>query len=315
MFEEHAITALTDIGPLVDTFADDAGWTVTGTSANPILTRAGGGMSFRLDAAVTGYDYTLSWNDTGATATSNARFVSPKLNGTSSVPVVSVPSKVYLFGNEDFIAIVVEYGFNSYRHLYLGNMEKAGSYTGGEVIGGCTPATGSASHHFPIDYRDHSYLFEAQQRVHASGNCGGVHVVHADNPTPWRRFRGANDTTVMDSFDNTCALGGFGDDVNDGYIARGRSSYAGAQILVPLNLYASMPITGDTLFVPLGSPLGIRAVNMADIDPAATFLLGADTWQCFPAFAKSVATTVGQGGAGWAAAESSYLVGYAYPRD
>jgi hypothetical protein len=307
MFEQHAITAMADIPPLVAAFAADAGWTVVGTT----LTRAGGGLSFTLAAAIAGYDHTLTWTN----GVNNARIVSPKLGGTASVPVVSIPSKVYLFGDADFIAIVVEYGFNSYRHLYLGNMVKAGDYTGGEVISGCTPLASNSGSSYPMSFRAAAYLFAARQTVHSSANCGGVNVSHVDNPTQWRKFSGpVNDATPLDGFNNATALGGYVDDINDAYVARGRSSYAGAQILVPINLYASMPITGDTRFAPLGHPAGVRMVNMADIDPAGTFMIGAETWQCFPALAKSVSTTVAQtSGGAWAVGETSYLVGYAYP--
>lgn len=302
MSEQHAITALSEIPPLVNTFAADAGWTVTGTSASPIVTRAGGDKSFQLVDA-TG---TLTWTGTDG----SARVLSPKLNGTASTPEISDPSKVYLFGDDTFIAIVIEYAFNSYRHLYCGNLEKAGTYDGGEVISGCTPLTTASVGSFPLSYRDAQYLFNGRQTINAANLSGGVNL-----PDGWRKFRTTSSAAPMGNFDATGVIGGFLDDINDGYLARGRSAYAGAQILVPINLYAPMPITGDTLFAPLGHPAGVRMVNMADIDPAATFTIGSTTWQCFPAMTKTAATTVAQGtGGGWAASDTSYYIGYAYPQ-
>lgn len=319
-YQESVISAMGDIPELVATFAAAHGWTVTGAASAPVLTRAGGGLSFQLTDSISGNDHILAVAQSGgATATANARIVSPKLNGTAT-PAVSVPSKVHLFADstpEPFLAIVVEYAFNSYRHLYIGNLVKASGFTGGEVISGAQPLNSNTSFQFPTSYRTAHYLFGAfPNGVVAQANSGGVHVNHADNPTPWRRFYGTGSSfpgwfTTMDS---SVALGGFCDDINDGYIARGRSPFAGVQLLSPITLYASVPITGDTLFAPLGHPAGVRHVNMADLEPGAEFAIGSQTWKVFPAFSKGP-TTVAKSASGWGLAETSYDVGYAYPKN
>ena len=55
-FAEYNITALTEIPPLVKTFAEGLGFTVTGTSANPIVQRPGdsGAPTFKLLAVSQG---------------------------------------------------------------------------------------------------------------------------------------------------------------------------------------------------------------------------------------------------------------------
>lgn len=319
-YQQSSITAITDIPALVNTFAVANGWTVTGTSSSPILTRTGGGLSFQLDAAISGNDHTLTWTETGSTATNNARIVSPKLAGTSGTPVVSTPSKVHLFAAatpQPFLAIVVEYGSNSFRHLYLGNLVKASAFTGGEVISGANPRNTSSAFEFPLGYRNAQYLFGGtKSSAVGQANAGGLKAAHASNPTPWRRFYcGSWAYPYYGTFDGSEAIGGFCDDVNDGYVARGRSAFSGVQILVPINLYAAMPVTGDTLFAPLGHPAGVRMVNLTDIEPGADILIGSQTWKCFPAFTKGGASVTQGSGGGWGVAETSSVVGYAYPKN
>lgn len=317
-YQESVVSSMGEIPELVATFAATAGWTVTGTAASPILTRPGGGLSFQLTDSVSGNDHILAWTQTGGSqATTNARVISPKLNGTSGSPVVSIPSKVHLFGDtepEPFLVIVIEYGFNSYRHLYLGNMVKAGAYTGGEVISGAQPPASNSPFSYPMSYRFGQYLFKGQRDdVVPVANRGGVYCPHASNPTSWRRFYSAA-WPFFNQNDSTYAIGGFLDDINDGYVARGRSPFAGVQILTPINLYASIPTTDDTVFAPLGHPAGVRMINMADMEPGAEFVIGSQTWMCFPAWAKN-GQTVNRSAAGWGEAETSYHVGYAYPKD
>lgn len=313
-FSEHAIVSITEIPALVATFALARGWSASGTT----ITRPGGGLAIAVTASDTGFDHYLQAAPT-TVATTSSRFYSPKLKGTVATPEVSIPSKVYLFGAsapEPFIAIVVEYGINLYRHMYIGNLVKACDYVGGECVSAVQPFVSSSSIGYPSSYRSNNYLFAGRPNAIADAYAGGVRVEHANNPTTWRKFDTTKDTTTpMDSFDNTGVLGGFTDDVNDGFLARGKAPFAGAQILVPLNLYAPMPITDDTRFVPLGYPAGVRTVNMEDLTPNSTFLIGSQTWRCFPAMRKSSATSVVKDADGWADDESSYWVGYAYPQD
>jgi len=312
-YQESSITSLSQIPALVATFAATNGWTVTGVSSSPVLTRAGGGISFQLAASVSGADHTLTWTQGGE----NARIISPRLNGTSGTPATSIPSKVHLFADdspEPFMAIVVEYGFNSYRHLYLGNMVKAGGYTGGEVVGSANMGASNSIYAYPMSYRNAHYLFGGMRDDIATYNMkGGVNAVHAGNPTSWRRFYGPQ-WPFYNQNDSSYAVGGFKDDVNDGYLARGKSPFAGVQILTPLNLYASIPTSDDTVFAPLGHPAGVRMVNMADLEPGGEFVIGSQTWKVFPAFAKGDATVL-KSTSGWGVAETSFNVGYAYPKD
>lgn len=306
-YQNHAIGTMTEIPALVATFAAANGWTVSGQTYN-----AGTGVTFTLSAASDSLTWTPS--DSAAPRTFTA---SPKLNGTAGSPVIPAPTQLHLFASATpapYLIIVIQYDYNLYRHLYLGNMVKAGSYGGGEVLDAVNTFASNDAFQYPLSYRNRTRnLFNARSRIIGTPNTGGVRVVHDNNPTTWRKFFGTDNFNPMGNFDNATVLGGYGDDVNDGYLARGRSTFSGAQILVPINLYATMPVTGDTTFVPLGHPAGVRLVHMQDIDPGQAITVGGVTWRCFPATRKSTATSVSKSAGGWASDESSYFVGYAYP--
>lgn len=301
-YQNNSIGSLSAVLPLAATFAAAHGWSVSGNTYD-----AGTGTTFTLSSASDSLTWTPS--DSAAPRTFAA---SPKLNGTSGIPSIPSPTQLHMFASATpapYLIIVIQYDYNLYRHLYLGNMVKVGSYTGGEVLDAVNTFASNDGFQYPISYRNRTRnLFNARSRVIGTPNTGGVRV-----GSTWRKFFGTDASNPMGQFDDATVLGGFGDDINDGYLARGRSTFAGSQILVPVNLYATVPVTGDTTFMPLGHPAGVRLVHMQDIDPGQSIAIGGVTWRCFPATRKSVATTVGKSTSGWAADESSYFVGYAYP--
>lgn len=314
-YQQVTVAAITDIPAAVATFAAAHGWTVSGQNY-----RYGTGVQFTLSATITGYNHELKWTATSdARVTSSAAIRSPKLKGTATVPEVSIPSSVHLFTSatpQPFLAIVVEYGFNSYRHLYLGYLDKLGVFNGGEVISAANflqPSQGSGTK--TITYRDTpvQYLFGSHQQAYNNTACGGALVDHASNAVPWRTFYGPTGGG-MGNILGTEVLGGFKDDINDAYIARGRSSYAGINLLVPINLYISQGLGSAANYAPIGNPAGVRSVHMLDLDPKSSILIASDEWMCFPALSKNVESLT-QSANSWPPAETSSNIGYAYRKN
>ncbi len=316
--EEYVISTLADIPPLVRDFAIANGWIVGGTTSQPTLKHPtlSGAVEFTLKAVQDGSAGTLRdrlvWQGTTQT-TYYASACSP-MRGTATTPVFVAPTKVILISGltpEPYMAIVIEYGFNLYRHLYLGNMEKIGNYTGGEVISG--NIWGASRSNLPMTWDDitaHQYLFNGYQGAVAAANAGGVKVAHVDNADTWRTFFVSSVATPQSLLNlaNAGVLGGFRDAINDIYIARGRNTYSGANILVPINLYA---VRSNNLAA-IGRPAGIRMVNMIDIEPAASVVVGSASWRCFPAVRKSDTLSFNRPVSSWPTDESSYNLGYAY---
>lgn len=335
-YQEYAINAITDIPAIVSAFAADLGWNVpdTNTLRHPNYEGNGpGGLAFKLTATVSGLDHSLTW--TCATApynTKSATLRSPVFSTTAApaVGTTQTPTKLFLISMlepEPYIAIVVEYGYNLYRHLYFGFMEKIGNYTGGEVIGasnGNVGATVSGSRLWHSDggntYPGCHFLFSWYQSVWARNASGGVHVEHGDNANKWRDFRRAATLNSQENwgtvFSAADALGGYMDSVNDFYVAKGKNSLAGASVLTPINLLSTLPVTGDMRFVPIGCPAGVRMINIDELEAQTTAEVGGETWHVFAAHCKSSDIyTRGPASGGtyrYPISESSYYLGYAY---
>lgn len=321
-YQATTITAITSIPAIVSAFAIAQGWTVNTTNpAEPVFTlpTTDSLVTWKLSAAIASFDHTLTFTAvSSAVPTSSANTRSPKLAPTSGTdPATKLPTKVHVFcspapSETPYLGIVIEYGTNLYRHLYLGRMERLGSYAGGEIVAGQQgPITSSSAN---IGHRDYSlvkYLFQSKSNAWSSTTCGGVRVNHADNPNEWRKFIGYQ-TGSITSLPSDAVIGGYGDSVNDGFLARAESPFAGVNPLVSINLFAVKPITGDVSFVPIGRPPGVRLVNMKNLDPGASIAVGGVNWRVFPAMAKNDSQTMPPGLGNWRSYESSYYVGYAY---
>lgn len=330
--ETHNIAAITDVPALVGTFAAANGFDADLTNPNaPIITCPGDSNSveenlpMQISASIVLNVHSVQWGAPQPDSNSLedetvAIAISPILGGVDpGHPNVSLPTKLHIFGtavgtDSPFIACVIEYGFNSYRHLYFGKMEAQGGYTGREVIAGtCGPQSTGA---FARDFNDPSswkYLFGAFSGVLPNNQQGGVRIVHADNATPWRRFKpgNLNTSSPLDEFTGDEVIGGFGDAVNDGYLTRARSAFNGRNPLVPINLYSMEPIVNDVSLVPIGRPPGVRMVHMQDLEPGAEIVVGNETWRVFPVMTKSAALFV-TATQSWPTNESSVYVGLAY---
>lgn len=303
-YSEYLITSISEIPALVHAFATSLGFSVGGTTANPELRHpnymgAGpGGMTFRMSVVTSGAAHDLLWQATASIAgqAPTARIRSP-IFATNAAPTVALtqnPTKLHLMGMlspEPYIAAVVEYGYNLYRHLYLGFMEKIGDYEGGEVLGSQNgPVVTSTSVTLDLLSRQQkNHIFSGRQMLWNPATTpggGGVHVLHDDNDNEWRHFYnprnlyGAIDSAV---FDGSEVLGGYGDSINDPLIARGMNRLAGLDVMVPVNLYAPQPVTGAIRFRPIGHPTGVRLCNLKDLEAAAVNTIGAETWRIFAA--------------------------------
>lgn len=321
-YQALTVSAMTDIPAAVAAYAITQGWTVnTTTPTQPIFTLPTTDtlIKWQLSATVSGVDHTLTWAANGsAVPTSTANTRSPKLAPTSgTTAVVPAPTKVHVFitpapNETPYLILAIEYGTNLFRHLYLGRMEALGAYTGGEIVSGNQgPMT---SYSATRSFRDYQvqHLFESRSGVWGSTQCGGVNVYYpADNASQWRKFYGFQTGTIT-SLPSDSVIGGFGDGVNDGYVARGESPFAGINPLVPISLYSVKPITSDISFVPIGRPPGVRLVNMRNLDPGASINVGGVQWRVFPSFAKNESQTMPAGLGNWRSYESSYYVGYAF---
>lgn len=312
--QENPVTTHDQVVDLALTFAAKIGFTVSSGGEITIP----GGSTFGLTAVPLG----LAIGGRGDIEAIGARAAAPRRG--SFAPGKSVvqlpPTKCFLFGGTNptpYMAIVIAYGFNLYRHLYFGRMLTLGGHGGGEVMSAAESFSGNANGGIEFVNRANRYLFQGlcEQDVNQPGINGGVRAVHADNPYPIRTF---SHEGIVDAANAPIrpdrVFGGFNDGFpSDGHMARGRNVFAGGTTLTPFNLYAS---TDVNTYVPLGIPTGVRGVNMTDLDPEQTIDVGNLKWKVFPAAAKSNQFSLGISGDFPAVqVHNSYLVGYAYLAD
>lgn len=336
-YQLSTVSAMSDIPAIVGTFAQTVGFTVDLTTPSaPIVKHPtdASALSFKLTfesahptssiTALTYYDR-LVWTCTTAGPLPAAAYA-PRLHSGAAAPTTSVPTQIHLFGAlmpAPYIAIVIEFGYNQYRHLYLGHMVKASGYTGGEVISGQSIGTGnSTSSDLNSDparfYASTCDLFSGSQSLNST-HCGGVRIVHANNATAWRSFY--KNSTWSAAFETTVAsqiaslvIGGYQDPVNYGYAAAGRAPYSAQMTLTPVNLYIGQLVSGFSRFQFVGYPPGIRMALLDGVDPGAEINVGSDVWKVFPALRKTSSGAMPTGAVSpyWPQAETSAYRGYAY---
>lgn len=318
MYQQFAVAAVTDVPAVIATFAQSIGWTIP--AANTVQ-RPGGGEQFAISASITGAGTSLRHRVFVTRVSNPAHRVfteSPMLNGSAAGPAIPSPSKLHMIGGllpEPYIAAVIEYGFNLYRHIYIGNMEKLGAYSGGEVISANLPNFSGSTSNFTLDHNTNRYLFCGRNDVYATAaDNGGVNVVHADNPNPWRTFKAAWSLagTIGGTVPSEASvLGGYTDGPNDPYLSHAKSAYAGSQVLVPINLWCPKGVNPDMRYVPIGRPAGVRQIRMDGLDPGSSVEVGNKVWRVFPELSKKILQAVSRG-TYYAAEESSYFAGLAY---
>lgn len=336
-YTSHLITTLSEVVPLWAAFASSCGWTVdNSTPAAPAITHPGqpGSLPMRMKYETSGtYGRRLVVDSPSSTIiTGSARMTSPVLNPTqtSGGQSVSAPTRVHFMGSTTgtpYIATVVEFGYNSYRHVYVGFMEKSSSYGGGEVfsatwgiedggsitgnqIGWAAPAGGKP-------------LFNAASSVNGGNNRGGVRVVHASVPIPWREFRattggGSDINGWANSTRDITVFGGYLEGPNTGYAIAGKSEYAVSAVVAPIPLLLTVTIAGVLYFKNIGRPTGVRHINVENFEPGAQVSVGSRNFIVFPWMSKRPTTTVNFGTSALPSAsrvpnfETSGYLGYAY---
>jgi hypothetical protein len=319
----QAVTSWQDVVDEIITFAAARGWTTTG----------GSGSSGTVENPSTGLVTTLTASSDTITASPaggiEARARSPYLDGTyPGSPVIVNPVQCHLFGNnspyaapdsEPYIAVVVGFGYNSYRHIYIGTMVPAGNYTDGDVISinNFSLQGSSPGDIYPYGQKN-KYLFGANNN-HEDGAtyAGGVKISHADNATTWRSFRSPSiSSAALENLTGSEAFGGNNDDINDGRVYRAHADYASGQLMVPVNLYCSDGDDGENYRIrPLGHVSGARLIDMENVDPEQEFSISSDDWKAFPEFSKRSDAFVDWPGTAYFPNELSGYYGLAYHKD
>ena len=211
---------------------------------------------------------------------------------------------LHLFGSTspdpDVIYCVLEYSPGLYRHFAFGNVEKYGTWTGGEFVAGhhwdrgvSQDAPNSALHSVLMDgIYINSGTTQAYVRTGGTIHCEGFPNQAAAGKwgtagvpfymvTPANLTDRAGEDMVkihggVRGGPALMQLGWQQPDIAKGYIP-----------IIPVELYyADLSTTPDNYHF-LGRLANMGHIQLTGIDPNTTITIGADTWRAFPAVRKS----------------------------
>lgn len=261
----------------------------------------------RYNASIlTDYPELEAWGSTGF----NGGSAIDAQPGTSAGVVTKVdwivsPGLGYWFFSDGstYVHAVAETVANEFEHFVFGEMDKAGSYTGGNYIDGTYWQQGASTVADEDDVA-HSVCFDS-----LNGTAARVGMVYVSGPAGetfngWRRLAGSSNGAqivgdegqIIGSVRNKQPFWPFigfstPNDFND------------ASPLFPIHLFL---VRSSDLISPLGTVKDVRYLNIQNFTPKDTITLGSDTYQLFPITTKRSPTETAT------TAHNSGWQGYAY---
>jgi len=252
----------------------------------------------------------------------------PTGNGTTDV-APRYATKLHMFGGTEgdatWIAGVIEYTYNRYRHFYVGRIDRYGDYNDGIVL-----SVSNYRNYATIrddfanfDSTKHRHLFSGYDQPYSSlkrrPHCGGLLLSHADDPHTWRYFDGAEGGGYPPDTDGYGTgqevFGGPGDGPVDGWIRSGYAPTGSASLITPITLFGNYDDgAGGRFYRALGRPLGVGVVSMKNLVAEQQIQIGTENWRVFPSAHLNLSMRKGTGSypTYWTWEEPTGLVGFAY---
>ena len=224
-------------------------------------------------AGVQFYNHTGSPNTTG----SNGTFVRCG-HGDASFELGFTGSHVayHLFsgdtpGGAKYIHAVVEGVAGVFFHLWMGTIEKAGTFTGGAYATGTCYRTATSSVVWPFGF-GHSTTLATQW-------IRGDSLYTAGSPG-WRTLQGFAHKV-------SATLPGMAEDTYYGGALAFNGRTPMGPVLAPFWNTTGTPTVTTTGWYLLGHLPDVRLISMEGREPGEQIELGGDTWHCFPVYRKT----------------------------
>lgn len=323
----HEITALGQIPALIGAFADSQGWTATYAGNECVIQNPGNpsAMRFKLAAVAGAAVDTITLNDLdgimNAVTLTNPRY--NRTGGTGSVSVRVEPTKLHLIGRGSaggktpFIVAAIEFGYNDYRHIYIGNIDRTVNFQGGELVYITQQAAvvgSQANTHWLNKNLSHSLFAIRHYGSHPEG--GGFRLIRAGDPSAvWRRFSvfgsipssSGNMNDYSSTGRNISAMGGVTDSITTLPLAS-VSRFATAQVLMAAPIFIFRDVGGQTRFMHVGYPAGVRFMRIDGIENNAQFTVGNRPFFSTPMFSRQ-----SSGDTGWLGTTSTTPSAHRFP--
>lgn len=213
---------------------------------------------------------------------------------------------VYLFGAnspKSYIHCVIEFQSGSYAHLAFGEMDKVGTWTGGEYYGAGFWSQGGGDIDIPqsIEHQEH---FTSHQ-YNAGTMKGSIRCVTTSPTSNWL-VMGSTTNAIRNSVQTRASTvtGPRGEWMSEQLMRIRTSPFSGLTPLVPIQVFfLDIGLTPDVYHY-LGQIRDVRGINMTTLTPAELITIGGDDWMVFPMRVRN----------GAAASENSSVLGFAYKK-
>lgn len=315
-YQTGTATDGTDLLQKLSTFLTSAGWTINkdqaqgsgwwisaqkGSSlfANLVSDPASGTTSnpgpFIYLYGATGYSSGSAYN------------AQPGTSGQAAVNRLSGPfTKYYFFEGDDYCHIVIEVSAGVFRHIHIGTVEKACTFTGGHYFMTTQIYVSTTS---PSDPTNANHNFPWETRTNTTLGENYVYANAGDGARWFENYTGATQGTRIGSgiIDSSAASA-------SAIERRGLASFLfkrtpnvsnGITPLVPIFLQLEM---ASGLWCILGQAKDLRFVSLANYAAGETITIGSDEWLVFPYTARSETT-------GGSTSELSGYYGFAYKKN
>lgn len=242
-----------------------------------------------------------SLNDnSGVTPTSSAYSSGSLLNARTTNNAYSGPFPTVTLFTDDpstYCHVVIEVSSGKFRHLWFGNMEKYGTWTGGAYYCFQRWATGTTDIDNPSNNGSTVPMDGATQ-----GSAGAEWTVHYVNGAD--KWVAATETTlngVQRRQARGSVRGGFG----QAFRSITETPFSGFIALVPIVCWAWRTSDTPDTIRPIGRIKDVAEVNMKNLVPGESYFIGADEWVVFPVATKGLPDARND-------VENSGYYGYAY---
>jgi hypothetical protein len=203
------------------------------------------------------------------------------------------PDKLFVYGENDWAFLTIRYGFNQYRHVYMGTLHSIGNVGFVDVIGGSNSGYRYGGRSEPSYFKGSEGLRPIFMYINSSdyyedrlevNRRGGVYVVHSDLTQAVKPFKDSEIVSVSDwpdhftlcryhlssGVDELCSL----------------PPVPGGSVLIPYPMYVIEGQEENLKIYPLGTVKGVRYVNLNNLNPEEERVVGVNNWKMFPELSK-----------------------------
>ena len=197
---------------------------------------------------------------------------------------------IWLFGNDtapNHWYLVAEISTGVFRHMWVGELSpKIGTWTGGAFYSAQFWGQGGTTIDQP-DSTQHACPFDAV----TTNTDARTTTIHCETLTPTSDWVQISNTTdpIINSIQRAAGVGcGMrGNLGQNDWFNTGISALSGITYLTPISaFYRDLTDNPDT-YHHLGFAPNVKMINITNIDPATTIVIGSDTYRVFPLAAKN----------------------------